>query len=408
MSSKISKTLVLCSVLGALLFASAVPPAEAFPKPRAKASHLEKGKLLGWLSKLGWTTAFVVSVCGLQSCQPINETEVAQSDNEVVQRAEKGNGQEIRGLNLKYEEVPQNASRQSVTGLNEKIAHHLANTLPKLRHIQPISGEDKRLVLTSVKDGEETRLVLSPKDGEEVSLVYYVSNDSEARVGWLTNNNDDIDERILPYRPNARNYLVKKTYSYYYVYETVSSDAIAGKLQSIAYPMWKLTFSNEDGQVLSGNVFAQIIPLDAKTNPDLNPPYAVLVTHHDGQELEADDKYFTIMTDELPWIKRLRDTIAIGDIDNVPESIFTDIDKLQRYLVDRYPEQYKSVGGDDYINTDILEYQRELLAHSNARSKMSPSYTTIGEIVAGARTTIEIEHQMPSRLENKVTTFYAK
>ena len=320
MSSKISKALVLCSVL-ALLFANAMPPAEAFPKPRAKAAnYLEKGKLRVWMSKLGWTTAFVVSVCGLQFCQPINEAETAPSVKALVQTYEQDVEQQIRGLSLNYEEVPQNASRRLVAGLNEKIAQHLAkHILPRLRHTYSLSGEDRRLVLISGKDGEETRLVLSPKDGEEVSLVYYVSNDSEARIGWLTNNNDDIDERILPYRPNVRNYLVKKTSAYYYVYETVSSDAIVGKLQSTAYPMHKTTFGNEDGQVLSGNVFAQIIPLEVKPHLDGKPSYAVLVTHHDGQELEADDRYFTIMHNELTSkIKDVADQGSDQVIDNMP------------------------------------------------------------------------------------------
>ena len=372
MLSKISKNLLLCSVLGALLFASAVPTAEAFPKPRAKASHLEKGKLHGWLSKLGWTTAFVVSVCGLQSCQPINETEVAQSDNEVVQTDEQDDEQQIRGLSLNYEEVPQNASRRLVAGLNEKIAQHLAkHILPRLRHTYSLSGDDKRLALISIsgKDGEETNLVLSPKDGEEVSLVYYVPNDSEVRVGWLINNNDDIDERILPYRLNVRNYLVKKTSAHYYVYETVSSDAIVGKLQSTAYPMHKTTFSNEDGQVLSGNVFAQIKPLEAKPIlEEQQPSYAVLVTHHDGQELEADDRYFTIMYNELTSkIKDVADQGSDQVIDNVPEHIYT----------------------------SILRYQN-LLAYSN--------YTSLSEYVGGGI----IQYHRTSRLENKVTTFYAK
>ena len=509
MLSKISKNLLLCSVLGALLFASAVPTAEAFPKPRAKASHLEKGKLHGWLGK-HWNKAViamgvgVIGVCGLQYCQPINNTKVAQSLTsetlpDLYDKLSRGEEEE----SLVYYVAHDDETRETRIGWlhNELISpyipdkysiHHLTNHLPFLSKKDLVSNvhiigtllpsaypleavtffsagrnyvngavvatisssslSSKKyylptnyVVLVTHHAGEEldpddryftfmpessdeygkppltprffastrglignlrretfgrepieqqikqqieiirssgviekdlstaeldakanrgsgaglneevaqslvdntlaqlihTELHFPPSMSEEdkslfgeIKLVYYVANDGKAKVGWLASN--DINANVLSYDPDYKdvdfngNIVTKDSIHDYIIflmknktspiYETVSSDALAGKLSSIGSPMRELTFSNEDGQVLSGNVFAQIIPLEVKSFAEDQPPYAVLVTHHDGQELEADDKYFTIMTDELPWIKKLRDN-NYREVDQIPDSL---------------------------------------------------------------------------------------
>ena len=277
MSNKISKNLLLCSVLGALLFASAVPTAEAFSKLLpSSASHLEKGKQRGWFSKHWRAAAFAVGL-----------GYIAVSGIQVYQ-----NKQYEQRTNLVLEQI--NETEVAETLVDNDILSGLYREL--------LRGE------------------------EHVRLVYY-TNDGEARIGWLKKEKDFKDNRLIsPYKSDYKSrhdvnpieltaVLMKHAISDYSnasdylpfflnnenlpIYETVPSGAIAGKLLSSGYTHGT-TFSNEDGQELSGVVFATISPLEAKEKKGYPSTYVVLVTHRDGQELEAEDRYFTIMPDDLP------------------------------------------------------------------------------------------------------------
>ena len=60
-------------------------------------------------------------------------------------------------------------------------------------------------------------------------------------------------------------------------------------------------------------MFATISPLEAK---EKRKPvtFIVLVTHHDRQELEAEDRYFTIMPDDLPSEDGTPPLISFSDV----------------------------------------------------------------------------------------------
>ena len=278
MSSKISKTLLLCSVLGSLLFASAVPTADAFLKPPApKASHLEGGKQGSWFSKHWRAAVFavglgIVGVYGFQSYQPINETEVAQS---LV-----------------------------ATGT-------LSNLYGKL-----LSGE------------------------EEERLVYYI-HDGETKAGWL----DSKTRHIEPYIPDKDSIYVKISHLANHLpflsnKDLVSNEAIMGKLLPTGYQLYATTFSNEDGQVLSGATFATLLPLEAKEKAH-PPTYVILVTHHDKQELEAEDRYFTTIPDNLideygvPPLMSFSNASALDLIDRLRQQAFGyELTEQQRMAID--------------------------------------------------------------------------
>ena len=282
MSNKISKTLLLWSVLGSLLFASAVPPADAFPKPPApkSANHLEGGKQSGWIRKINkivWTTALVIGVGVIGTAYY-----KGQQHKQYEQHK-----------NLVLEQINETEVAQSL--VEDGILFEL--------HSMLLSGED------------------------QVKLVYY-TKDGEARIGWLDKEKDffNDDRLVLPYKSDYKSWhdvnpadlavLTKYPISDYSnhsdylpfflnnknlpIYEIVASGAIAGKLLSSVNTLYATTFSNEDGQELSGIVFATISPLEAKQRASYPSTYVILVTHRDGQELETKDRYFTIMPDDLP------------------------------------------------------------------------------------------------------------
>lgn len=269
------KVLLLSSVLGAVLFVSTVPTADAFLQLRPKTSNLATNKQGSWLSRHWRAAVFAVGLVN-----------VGTAGLWVVQNTP-----------TSYIETP------APVQINKTAtAQSLTDTLPTVY-----------------------RKFLR---GEEARLVYYV-NDNEARIGWLADKKFIGNGRILPYIPDNKEGLDKDNvgakirhlanhFPFLSNKDVVSSEAIVGKLLSSGYPMWETTFSNEEGQVLSGHVFAQIIPLEAK---EITRPvtHVVLVTHHDEQELEADDRYFTIMPDDLLDKHGVPPLISVSNASSTPE-----------------------------------------------------------------------------------------
>ena len=143
------------------------------------------------------------------------------------------------------------------------------------------------------------------------SLVYY-AHDGEARIGWLTGEDGD-NKTIVPYTPGD----IKKS-DYRSIdkqlgkladslpiasnLDVVHKSTVAGELTSSSYPRYGAQFNTEDGIMVSGIIFAKLLPTREKSlrHADLKKKtHVILVTHRDGQELEARDRYFTIIPSYL-------------------------------------------------------------------------------------------------------------
>ena len=258
------KALFLWSALAATLFASAVPTADALPPPlfektrliiAKQRNHIEK-QLTRIFAIIGWT-----KVCGLPACRL---SEIDEIDHIV----------------------------EAIDINKTTVAQKLVYTLPILY------GK-----------------FLSNK--EENRLVYY-AHGGEARIGWLTGEYGS-DTTIVPYMPDNIKKLDEDSINRELNdladslpiasnLDVVHSSAVAGKLMSSGYPRYGVRFIAKDGIMVSGIVFGRLISLKEEALWDTvkktwhakeNRTYVILVTHRDGQELKANDRYFTIIPSDL-------------------------------------------------------------------------------------------------------------
>lgn len=249
---------LLLLVLGAMLFASAVPTADALSPLFEKTRHVV-AKQRGHIKRLQariFAIMGLATTCRLPSCQT---SEIDETDHIV------------EAIDINKTEVAQ------------KLVHTLPILLGKF-----LSNE------------------------EENRLVYY-AYDGEARIGWLTGEYGD-DKTIVPYTPDNIKDIDDRSINRELRdladslpiasnLDVVHNSAVAGELLSSSYPEYRVKFNAKDGLMLSGIVFARLLPLGKKSlwhSDEINVrTYVILVTHLDGQELEANDRYFTIIPSDL-------------------------------------------------------------------------------------------------------------
>lgn len=248
------RTLLLWSVLGAVLFASAVPIADAFFKPRGhKANHLAADKQGNWLSKHWQAAVFaagfgVIGMCSLQACQP---SPIEKSESAPI--------------------------------INTEVAQSLI--------------ADDTLLYAKILSGEE-----------KVELVYYIRDGGQVtNIGWLMEKKDFMGNRhILPYKPDYKSLpdnlsiVTKDNITDYLPFlpnqETVPNEDIVGKFLPLDKLPLGTAFNNMWGDMLGGAIFATIEPLEAKEKTSQPVTYVALVTYVNGVELEADDRFFEIIS----------------------------------------------------------------------------------------------------------------
>lgn len=266
---------LLLLVLGAMLFASAVPTADALSPLFEKTRHVV-AKQRAHIKRLQariFATMGLATTCRLPSCQT---SEIDETDHIV------------EPIDINKTEVAQKLVIVEPIDINKtEVAQKLVHTLP--------------ILLGKFLSNEE-----------ENRLVYY-AYDGEARIGWLTGEYGD-DKTIVPYTPDNIKDIDDRSINKELRdladslpiasnLDVVHNSAVAGELLSSSYPRYGVKFNAKDGLMLSGIVFARLLALGKKSlwhADEINiRTYVILVTHLDGQELEANDRYFTIIPSDL-------------------------------------------------------------------------------------------------------------
>ena len=81
------------------------------------------------------------------------------------------------------------------------------------------------------------------------------------------------------------------------------NDDVVGQLVSTAYPLFDYVFTDTDGTKMRVQVVARFRGVERSYDTesrhfDRPSQYVVLVTHHDGKELDDSRKYFRIIPSE--------------------------------------------------------------------------------------------------------------